>query len=434
MTSESRRDGIEKLKKTLQQHHWARGLNKETSESIKRGSLITSTKLREGFSLGKIKHWASGKTAEVDPRIADAAKKRSATLRGKSHWNYMSSDEVVERVCQALGDKFDIVSGIDTLAGRKNNTTHHVEIRCKSCSIVTSPSVYDIIRYDKKVCLSCRTEESSIPQKEIEDFVRSLVGSKTVLMSSDRSNPTGYELDVYVPEASFAIEFNGLYWHSEGVRRDCGYHNRKSIACRENDISLLHVFQDEWRDKRQIVESMITNRLGLSKRVWARKCEILEIDPCDSKEFFNKNHIDGDVRGFVTYGLTHEGKIVSAMKLRRPHSKKWSGFVEVARYSCVLGEDVIGGHSKLISHVRRNHSERLISYVDTRFGGTGRHCEKSGMMLDHVSKYSFWWTDRENRFNRLYCKAVDGRSEAEEAKRRKLLKIWGCSNLVFVTS
>lgn len=178
MTSESRRDGIEKLKKTLQQHHWARGLNKETSESIKRGSLITSTKLREGFSLGKIKHWASGKTAEVDPRIADAAKKRSATLRGKSHWNYMSSDEVVERVCQALGDKFDIVSGIDTLTGRKNNTTHHLEIRCKSCSIVTSPSVYDIIRYDKKVCLSCRTEESSIPQKEIEDFVRSLVGSK----------------------------------------------------------------------------------------------------------------------------------------------------------------------------------------------------------------------------------------------------------------
>lgn len=432
MSTDSRSSGIEKLRSSLRTNHWSRGLSKETSAVLMDMSRKISKKIKSGFADGTISHWSKGQTAKNDSRVAAAAKKRSETLRGKNHWHFLPSDEVADRIINALGDRFEIISGLESISDRTNNATHHVEIRCKACGRVTSPSVYGIIRNEKKVCLSCRTEASSVPQLEIEDFVRSMIGDKTVL-SSDRSNATGYELDVYIPSACFAIEYNGLYWHSEGARKDRDYHNRKTESCRKEGISLLHVFQDEWRDKREVVESMIINRLGLSKKVWARKCEIAEMSSSESRSFFEENHIDGDVRGIVTYGLFFEGKAVSAIKLRRPHSKRWSGFLEIARYACIKGTDVVGGHSRLIKHVQKKHSERLISYVDARFGGTGRHCEMSGMILDHVSKHSFWWTDREKRYNRLYCRAADGRSETEEASRRKLLKIWGCSNYVFVT-
>lgn len=433
MDDEARSAGVEKLKETLKCRHWSRGLTKETSEALLNMGRKTSKTIKERFSDGSIKHWSKGLTADSDVRIAEAAKKRSVTLQGKNHWNFLTILDVTSRITATLGDRFDVISGLDDIAERNNNLSHHLEIRCRSCGSISSPSVYGVIRHEKKVCLSCRTDASSIPQLEIDDFVRGLIGPERSVLTSDRSNPTGYELDVYVPDSSFAVEFNGLYWHSDAVRKDRSYHNRKSKACRQNGISLLHVFQDEWRDKRQIVESMIVNRLGLSKKEWARRCDLVELNSKDSKVFFDDNHIDGDTRGTVTYGLSTGGSVVAAIKLRRPHSKRWVGFLEVARYACARGINVIGGHSRLIKHVMKKHSERLISYVDTRFGGTGRHCLSSGMVLDHVSEHSFWWTDRENRYNRLYCKAVDGRTESEEAVRRRLLKIWGCSNLVFVT-
>lgn len=432
MSENVRREGSKKLSESLLEKHWARGLSKETSELIREMGKKTSNKLKEGFSNGTIKHWSKGLSKETDLRIANAVKKREESFQSKNHWNFMTENEITDRITLSLGDRFEILSGFESLDDRSNNVTHHMEIKCKSCSIITFPSVYSIIRNEKKPCMSCRTESSSIPQLEIEGFVRKMLGEGISVHSSDRSNPTGYELDVYVPEYSFAIEYNGLYWHSDAVRKNKDYHNKKTELCREHGISLFHVFQDEWRDKRDIVESMIINRLRMSKKIWARKCSIIKIDNKKSKEFFGENHIDGNASGMVTYALEFEGNVVSAIKLRKPHSKKWLGFLEIARYASAKGVDVVGGHSKLIKHARKNHPERLISYVDTRFGGTGRHCEKSGMVLDHVSSHSFWWTDREDRFNRLYCRATKEKSEAEEALSRKLLKIWGCSNLVYV--
>lgn len=433
MSANSRREGSKKLSASLLENHWARGLSKETSEIIREIGKKISRKLKEGFLNGTIKHWSKGLSKETDPRIAKSAKKRVESFHGKNHWHFMSSNEINIRIKSSLDDRFEILSGLESLDDRTNNVSHCVKIKCKSCSTITSATVYNIIRNKKKVCLSCRTEASSVPQLEIEGFIKRTLGEETTVYSSDRSNPTGYELDVYVPGSSFAVEYNGLYWHSDAVQKDKNYHNKKTESCREHGISLLHIFQDEWRDKREIVESMIINRLGLSKKVWARKCSIVKIDNKRSKKFFDDNHIDGDSRGMATYALEFEGNLISAIKLRKPHSKKWSGFLEIARYACVKGVDVIGGHSRLINYIRNNHPERLISYVDTRFGGVGRHCEKSGMILDHISKHSFWWTDRENRFNRLYCKATKENSEFEEALSRKLLKIWGCSNLVYVT-
>ena len=68
------------------------------------------------------------------------------------------------------------------------------------------------------------------------------------------------------------------------IQQNKNYHNEKTESCKNNGITLLHIFHDEWRDKRQIVESMIINKLHLSKKIGARKCSISKISLSDSKD------------------------------------------------------------------------------------------------------------------------------------------------------
>lgn len=431
MSKESRESSIKKIKKSLEHNHWSRGLSKKSSAIIERMSTSISNSLKNSYSSGKIKHWAAGKTAADDPRIAAAALKKSVTLGGKNHWHFMNESEVLERVLLSLNNQFIILSKLDDLTERKNNVDYAIQIKCLRCSNVFNSTIYNIIRCERKKCSTCDVANISTHQLELENFVHSL-GVQNILRS-DRTNPTGYELDIYIPGMSIAIEFNGLYWHSDAVNNDRSYHNRKSIACRQNGITLIHVFEDEWVYKRSIVESMITSKLGLSpKKIGARECRICELSSGESKTFFNDNHIDGDTTGFITYALRNHDTVIAAIKLRKPYSKRWKGFIEIARFATTRGYTVAGGFSKLMKHITKVHHEGIFTYVDTRFGGSGEHCVAAHMELSHTTDVSFWWTDRSQRFNRLHCKATNDASEKENALKRGLFKVWGCANLVYV--
>ena len=43
------------------------------------------------------------------------------------------------------------------------------------------------------------------------------------------------ELDIYIPSHNLAIEFDGLYWHSE-IHKPSNYHLNKTELCEEHRI------------------------------------------------------------------------------------------------------------------------------------------------------------------------------------------------------
>lgn len=59
------------------------------------------------------------------------------------------------------------------------------------------------------------TEQSgtSFEEKEVLDFINSIYSGKVI--NNDRDTISPKELDIYIPEKKFAIEYNGLFWHSE---------------------------------------------------------------------------------------------------------------------------------------------------------------------------------------------------------------------------
>ena len=108
-------------------------------------------------------------------------------------------------------------------------------------------------------------------------FSEILTGNRVIL--------DGKEIDIYIPEIKLGIEFNGLYWHSEEGGKDSKYHLNKTELCESNGIKLIHIFEDEWLYKKNIVKSRLKNILGLTEnKIYARKCEIKEISSRDSKE------------------------------------------------------------------------------------------------------------------------------------------------------
>ena len=128
-------------------------------------------------------------------------------------------------------------------------------------------------------------------EKEVVTFVKSI--SKGEVIENDRNIIAPKELDVYIPEKNFAIEYNGLYWHSEGGDCYSDYHLNKTKMCMNKGIRLLHIYENEWRDKQDICKSMIASALGVYERKeFARKCEVREVtDRKTVIDFFEQNLI-----------------------------------------------------------------------------------------------------------------------------------------------
>lgn len=101
-------------------------------------------------------------------------------------------------------------------------------------------------------------------EQGLVDFVRSLVGEDSV-RTSVRDVIPPKELDVYVPSRGVAVEFNGMYWHSEENGKHRGYHFDKWLACRDKGVTLISVWEDDWLYRRGIVERVIESTLLTDK-------------------------------------------------------------------------------------------------------------------------------------------------------------------------
>lgn len=63
------------------------------------------------------------------------------------------------------------------------------------------------------------------------------------------------ELDIYIPEAKLAIEFNGTYWHSNKIMLQKHpefesaqqYHDYKTQQCALKGIKLIHIDEQDYK-------------------------------------------------------------------------------------------------------------------------------------------------------------------------------------------
>lgn len=212
--------------------------------------------------------------------------------------------------------------------------------------------------------LSLGTSRSYI-EETVAQFLREL---GVQFKRGDRSVLSGKEIDFLIEDNKLGIEFNGLYYHSEfSGGKDKDYHLEKTLLAEAKGYQLLHILENEWNDpiKQNIWKSIIRAKLGLIEtKIYARKCQLVEIRSSEAKSFFNLNHLSGFVPSSVYLGLVYNDELVSALSYGKSRFKKDEN--EIYRFASKIDCLVVGALGKFIARIP---SENLITYADRRISG-----------------------------------------------------------------
>ncbi|WP_235631035.1 zinc-ribbon domain-containing protein [Mycobacteroides abscessus] len=154
-------------------------------------------------------------------------------------------------------------------------------------------------------------------EKAITELIRDLLGAHTQILTSTRTVPGTSEVDIVVPERKLAIEFNGLYWHTERTGRGKDYHIGKTRACAAAGLRLIHVWEDDWHLRRAGVERLIRNALGVVDGPPVADCGAAEIDFESAARLFDENcHARSLGRASFFDALIHGDTVVAAVSSR----------------------------------------------------------------------------------------------------------------------
>lgn len=263
--------------------------------------------------------------------------------------------------------------------------SNEYSFRCNSCKKTFLGTVYSL---DNIFCDYCHPERITTVEKDVYDFLQSILKKEDVIIRRDRTVLVGKELDFYVPSKNLAIEINGLYWHSEhggGIKKN--YHIGKTKSCACHGISLIHVFENEWINKSDIVKSVVKTSLGLvDDRIYARECSVIHIQESDKNDFLNKNHLQGEDKSTVKLGLIHNDELVSVMTFRRSSRFEKGVEWELTRFCNKLNTSVVGGAAKLFSFFLKEFNPKMIvSYCDRRFFSGGVYKKLGFNFVKHTS-------------------------------------------------
>lgn len=352
-----------------------------------------------------------------------------------------------EKVRSSLRDsEEDFVQKAGIIHDHKYTYDHVVYVNNHTPVDVTCPKHGDfkVLPYNhlyaKSGCPKCACSLSHW-EMEMYEFIKTLCPDA---VNRERSLLNGKEIDIYIPSLALGVECDGVMWHDERHKAK-NYHIDKTLACKERGIRLIHVFEDEWNLKKEIVKDRIKSILGIyGKRIYARQCEIGLVDAKAANDFLNMNHLQGAIPSKFCYGLYYAEELVlvatfgKARKCLRSDAKDGNTY-ELLRLCSKKGVNVIGGASRLLKHfVADVKPTRLISYCDLRWSN-GDVYRALGFHLDHMSQPSYFYVIDNIRHNRLgftkdklvregYDKA---KTEHEIMKERGIFRIYDCGCLVY---
>jgi hypothetical protein len=126
---------------------------------------------------------------------------------------------------------------------------------------------------------------------------------------------------------------------------------------------------NDWFNKKEIILSIISSKLGENKRVFARNCEAKKVNKQEAEIFLNQNHLLGYKTAYFKYALYNQQEIIAiatfskGRKMNRLEANKRS--FELISFCCKKNVSVTGGLSKLIkAFVTHLQPGDLMTYID----------------------------------------------------------------------
>ena len=168
---------------------------------------------------------------------------------------------------------------------------------------------------------------------------------------------------------------------------DSKYHMNKTDVAEKNGYRCIHVF--DWDDWSKIVELITPKNV-----IYARSCEVHQIDKKSADDFTSSHHLSGRCKGqYFNYGLFYNDELVQVMTFGSPRYNKKYDF-ELLRLCSRSDVHVSGGASKLFKKFLEDHKNEhfsVISYCD-RSKFSGDVYPKLGMTLLRITEPAKIWS------------------------------------------
>lgn len=436
-------------------HEWETSIAHRTKENTG-CPYCSNQKLLKGYndfetihkSSHLLKEWSKNNELKPSQIVAGSTKKVIWCCNLKHEWNATISARLRGFGCPYCVNK-TILKGYNDLA------TTHPEL-AKEWSLKNAMKPDQIISAnDEKVwwkcdkgheweatvyarkkgkggCPNCHTGTSS-QEKELSKFLNKY---NFTVKRNDRKLLKGLELDFYIPEKKLAIEFNGIYWHTESRGKPQYYHYNKWIKCKEQGIQLIQIWEDDWNRNSELIKTMLKAKLGISSQdsVYARKTFIELISVSEAQNFMTANHIQGWYNGSYYIGLKDIlSETLVALCIVKNEAGTDGKVLNIIRYA--TSKKVPGGFTKILSYVEKAYKpERIITFSDHTISD-GNLYSSNGFYAEKEIKPDYQYVvkgERKHKFGyRLKrfetdpeLKWVSGYTETQLAKLNNLERIW----------
>lgn len=304
-------------------------------------------------------------------------------------------------------------------------------------------SIFSPVKDTSSKCYKCCSSGISRSEEELLAYVKSILPEDIEVEENTRKVIPPYELDIYIPDKHVAIEFNGIYWHSEKNGKDRNYHRNKWTQCKQNGVQLITIWEDDWRDRNAIVKNMLAHKLGVSssKKVYARNTYVGSVDKVIARKFCDDNHIQGFVPGSFYLGLfDKKTKDLVAVSIWR----KLKDTIYLDRYCTSL--TLPGGMGKLLKCAKKEAlslgCSSIVTFADKEVSN-GELYEKLGFKVDKELRpdYKYFYKNslvhkfnfRKNRFKDdaelLYKENL---TERELALLNDIPRVWDCGKIRYI--
>lgn len=241
-------------------------------------------------------------------------------------------------------------------------------------------------------CPSCN---SSLPQNQICDYISSLGFNYEI---NNRSVIKPYEIDILLD--SFAIELNGVFWHSyirKETKQEKFKHYDKCDVAENKNIDLYQFTDLEWINKKEIVKSMISSRLGCNTRIFARNCIVKEISSIEFNEFMNISHLQGELNTSIRIGLFHNERLVLTIGFNKHHKYDYY----ITRLASLPFYNIVGGASKIFEYfVTKYNPISILTFADRRYS-KGNIYKKLGFDTISITHPNYQYFKNNKLYSRI---------------------------------
>ena len=351
-------------------------------------------------------------------------------------YNKFNFDVLIKTSKERFGERYSFPN----IENEYENSHSKITIKCNKCGNIFNKIACDHITSPNGGCQHCYHNISK-PEEEIGEYIRTLICDE--IKFNDRSILNGHELDIFIPSKNVAIEYNGLFWHSDN-KKNKNYHLMKTEMCEQQGIHLIQIFEDEYINLKHIVLSKLKHLLQLntSQKIYARKCTIEKIDYNTAQMFLDKNHIQGHDKATIYGGCYFNNELIGVMSFLKNGQDKWI----LNRFATDINKNTIGVGGKLFQWFIKNYNPSEIkSFADRRWTSNIKNnlYDKLGFIKEAIlhPDYRYIFENKIQRFHKfgfrkniLHKKyGIDkNQSESEMVKHINAHKIWDCGLIKYI--